>query len=59
MRNMGPDGTEQEWTLFAVCFEALLRRRTLPTPPARNGPDSQLLAVPLVCGVDDVIEAES
>lgn len=59
MRNMGPDGTEQEWTLFAVCFEALLASADAPDTPARNGPDSQLLAVPLVCGVDDVIEAES
>ena len=30
MRNMGPDGTEQEWTLFAVCFEARYRRAPIP-----------------------------
>ena len=32
MRNTGPDGTEQEWTLFAVCFEALLRQFFEPDP---------------------------
>jgi len=31
-RNTALDGTEQEWTLFAVCFEALLRQFFEPDP---------------------------
>ena len=37
-RATGPDGAEQDWTLFAVCFEGLLRQFFEPIPGALPRP---------------------